>query len=447
MTNQDKLSNAPQYDVVVIGAGAMGLAAAFHTSKAGASTRIFEAGAVPGGMAAHFDFDGVSLERFYHFVCLTDYDTFELLEHLEMKDAVVWKNTKMGHYAHHKLHAWGNPFALLAYPHLNPIEKFRYALMAWWCTKRQSWGKADSMTAPDWFRAWLGDSCYRKTFEPLLQKKLFEFTDIVSATWIATRIQRIGRSRQSLMKEKLGHITGGSQTLVDALCTQIKAHRGEITLSAPVSSVTPIENGLKAIETATGEVVTAREVISTIPTPFVPQMIPALSDDEKSKLGAIDNIGVVCLVYKLKKPVTGRFWVNIDDANIAIPGIIEFSALRDFGDDHIVYAPYYMPVTNERWAWSDDALLDEAFNAIKTVNPSLTDDDLLSRQASRLTYSQPICTPDFMSKIPEIETSLPGVQVADTCYYYPEDRGISESVGLAKKMARTSLSRLNEPSN
>ncbi len=33
------------------------------------------------------------------------------------------------------------------------------------------------------------------------------------------------------------------------------------------------------------------------------------------------------------------------------------------------------------------------------------------------------------------ETSIAGLQIADTCFYYPEDRGISESVRFGKLMA------------
>ena len=431
----------PVTDVVVIGAGAMGLAAAYHAARAGASVRVLEAGPVPGGMAAHFDFGGTSLERFYHFVCKTDEDTFALLGELGLGECIVWKATQMGYFTKGALHDWGNPVALLKYPHLNLVEKFRYGLMAWWCTQRQSWGAAEAMTAPDWFRAWVGDSCYDKMWARLLHQKLFQYTDVVSATWIATRIQRIGRSRKSLLQEQLGHIEGGTQTLVDALCRAVESNGGEIACAAPVERVEARADGLKEVSVR-GQMLLAREVISTIPTPLVPAMIPGLSADERAKLLAIDNIGVVCLVYKLALPVTGKFWVNIVDDAHAIPGLIEFSALRDFGKETIVYAPYYMPTNNERWAWSDEALLDEAFRAICAVNPQIRESDVLARQASRLKYSQPICTPNFLEKLPPIDTSVPGLQVADTCYYYPEDRGISESVGLGKRMAVTAVSRL-----
>ena len=37
--------------------------------------------------------------------------------------------------------------------------------------------------------------------------------------------------------------------------------------------------------------------------------------------------------------------------------------------------------------------------------------------------------------IPPVQTPVSGLQVADTCFYYPEDRGISESVRYGKMMA------------
>ena len=41
----------------------------------------------------------------------------------------------------------------------------------------------------------------------------------------------------------------------------------------------------------------------------------------------------------------------------------------------------------------------------------------------------------FGEKLPPIETDIRGLQIADTCFYYPEDRGISESVRIGKLMA------------
>jgi hypothetical protein len=46
-----------------------------------------------------------------------------------------------------------------------------------------------------------------------------------------------------------------------------------------------------------------------------------------------------------------------------------------------------------------------------------------------------VCEPGFAAKIPPIRTPIAGLQIADTCFYYPEDRGVSEGARLAREMA------------
>jgi protoporphyrinogen oxidase len=77
------------------------------------------------------------------------------------------------------------------------------------------------------------------------------------------------------------------------------------------------------------------------------------------------------------------------------------------------------------------------------VNPELTREDIIAAHVARLRYAQPVCEPGFAAKIPPVETPIPGLEIADTCYYYPEDRGISESVRMGEEMANR-LRALNE---
>ena len=101
--------------LVILGAGIMGLSAAYAATKAGIDTTIVEADGQPGGMAAHFDFGGVSLERFYHFICRADQPTFDLMDALGIGDRMRWVSTSMGVYMAGKLHPWGDPFSLLQF--------------------------------------------------------------------------------------------------------------------------------------------------------------------------------------------------------------------------------------------------------------------------------------------------------------------------------------------
>ena len=419
--------------VAIIGAGAMGLAAAYHAQKAGHQVVVYEADKVPGGMAAHFDFGGLSLERYYHFVCKADRPTFELMGELGIADKIRWVPTHMGVYTGGRVHAWGDPVALLKFPGLSPVEKLRYGLMMFMATRRKSAGALEHLSAKQWIEQACGPGVYDAMWRPLFDLKFYEFADDISAAWLWTRIKRVGTSRKSLFQEELGYIDGGSETLVRALVDAIGKGGGVVRLGAPVEEVL-VENGAVKGLRSRGAVEACDSVISTIPTPLVSKMIPGLPDDAKKAYDAIKNVGVVCLIFKLRKSVTPNFWVNVFDPSMKIPGFVEFSRLRPTPDT-IVYVPYYMPTTSANWRRSDEDLIDEAFGYLKRVNPQLTDADRIDAKAGRLLYAQPVCPPGFAAMIPKTLTPIAGLQVADTCFYYPEDRGVSEGARWAKLMA------------
>ncbi|MBD9449818.1 NAD(P)/FAD-dependent oxidoreductase [Rhizobium sp. RHZ01] len=419
--------------IVVIGAGAMGLAAAHRAAQLGHEVDLIEADSVAGGMAAHFDFGGLSIERFYHFVCKSDEPTFALMRELGIGDKMRWRPTSMGYFMKGRVHPWGDPISLLRFPHLSLIAKIRTGLQMFLTTKTGNFASIERKTARQWLEGGSGKEVYNTLWKRLMDLKFYELADDISASWIATRVRRIGNSRRSIFQEELGYIEGGSQTLVDAMVSAYTDKGGRLHLSTPAEKV-ETANGRVTGVTAGGRFFPADAVISTIPTPLISRLVPDLPANTKAKYDAIRNIGVVCLLFKLKKSISRNFWVNIVDENIEIPGLIEFSNLRPI-DDTIVYVPYYMPVTLPKWQWSDQQFIDEAFGYIRRVNPKITQTDLVDAKVGRLKYAQPVCEPNFMAKLPPIQTPIGGLQIADTCYYYPEDRGIAESVRYGRYMA------------
>jgi protoporphyrinogen oxidase len=426
-------SSAGGRKLVIIGAGPMGLAAAFYASRLGYDVEVLEAADRPGGMAAHFDFGDLSIERFYHFCCKTDCDTFQLLADLGMPDTMRWVDTRMGYFVDGVLYPFGDPLSLLRFPKLRLAEKLRYAAMIFMATRRRDWSALDRISARDWFVRWCGERAYRKLWQPLFRLKFYEFADSISAAWVWQRIKRLGLSRRSIFQEQLGYIEGGSQSLIDRLVAEIGARGGRIRTGTQVRNIVVSDGALQGVETTAAELVSAANVISTAPLPYVPSMLQRHAGWLAARYEHFDNVAVACVVHKLRRSVSQNFWVNISDPAIGIPGFVEFSNLRPLPDT-IVYVPYYMPASHEKFSWSDAALGDESFSFLQRVNRQLTSADRIATHVGRLRYAQPVCSVGFAAKLPRAQTPIAGLQIADTSFYYPEDRGISESIKYAKHM-------------
>lgn len=420
--------------IAVLGAGPMGLAVAYQLARDGHETIVFEADDRVGGMTAAFDFSGLMIERYYHFHCISDHAFLKTLDELNIADKMHWVETKMGYWYKNKLQPWGNPVALLKFQELSLIAKIRYGLHAFLATKRKNWKPLDHVEATDWIKRWVGKEAYEVLWRRLFDYKFYNFSDNLSAAWIWSRIRRIGKSRYSLFREKLGYLEGGSETLLQAMRSDIEAHGGTLHLKSPASKVI-IENG-KVTGIEVGEKIESfNKVISTVPLPYVPRLMPDLPEEILAKFRAIKNIAVVCVIAKLRKAVSENFWLNTNDPDMDIPGLVEYSNLRPLAD-HIIYVPFYMPGEHPKFQEPDQNFLNKVKKYLKKINPELQDDDFIELRASRYRYAQPICDPGYLDKLPQAALPIKGLWVADTSYYYPEDRGISESIHFGRNLAK-----------
>lgn len=424
----------PGERIAVLGAGPMGLAVAYQLARDGHQPVLFEADDRVGGMTATFDFNGLDIERYYHFHCISDHAFLQLLDELGIAGKMHWVETKMGYFYLGSLHPWGNPLALLKFPGLSLMAKLRYGLHAFLSTKRNNWRPLDTLEATSWIKRWVGEEAYDVLWRKLFDYKFYDYAYGLSAAWIWSRIRRIGRSRYDLLREKLGYLEGGSNTLLHALKADIEKHGGEVRLSSPVTRVV-IENGAVSGVLQGGQFHSFDKVISTVPLPYVPRLMPDLPQTVLQKLQGVKNIAVVCVIAKLKKAVTENFWVNTNDPEMDIPGLVEYTNLRPLGD-HIVYVPFYIPAEHPKFLEPDSAFMDKVRRYLRKINPALTDDDFIELRASRYRYAQPICEPGYLDRLPPVALPVKGLWVADTSYYYPEDRGISESIGFGRNMAR-----------
>lgn len=429
-------SPSTQKKFAIVGAGPMGLMAAMRLLEQGHSVDIYERDDRIGGMSASFDFDGLKIERYYHFVCKTDYPLFDLLSNLDLSGKLKWTDTRMGYFYDGKLYKWGSPFALLSFPKLDIVSKVRYALHVTSTKGIQDWTALDKENATAWLRRWLGQKGYDVLWKRTFYLKFFEYTENLSASWIGTRIKRIALSRRNLFNESLGYIEGGSETLLDAMERKILALGGRIHLRAGIDRVV-VEDGRVIGVDAGGQFSPMDGVLSTAPIQYVPAMVPDLPPDFAQKVRAIENIPVACVILKLKHALTENFWMNISDAGIEIPGVIEYSNLNPGTreGEHILYAPFYMPKTHPKWSNSNQELIDEVIGYLGRLNPAFRRDWVLAQHCHRYEFAQTICPPGFQAMLPPMKTPVEGFYMADTAYYYPEDRSISESIAVGTRLA------------
>jgi protoporphyrinogen oxidase len=204
-----------------------------------------------------------------------------------------------------------------------------------------------------------------------------------------------------------------------------------------VSKVVMSNGQVMGVE-AMGQVEAFDKVISTIPLPYVPRVMPDLPVDVLAKFQALKNIAVVCVIAKLTKPLTENFWLNTNDPDMDIPGLVEYTNLQPL-EQNSVYVPFYMPGEHPKFADADEVFIGKVKRYLRKINPDLQDADFLDVRASRYRYAQPICDPGYLDKLPPVALPVKGLWVADTSYYYPEDRGISESIGFGREMAKDAV--------
>lgn len=419
--------------IAVVGAGIMGLTTAYELLKKGYNVTLFEKDKRIGGMSASFDFDGLMIERYYHFFCKPDTHFFELLKELGIYSHLKWNETKMGFLYEGELFKWENPVNLLMFPRLGPISKIRFGLQVLMAIKRKKWDELDGLYAIQWIKSFIGEKAYNVLWDSLLRLKFHEYRNQLSAAWVWRRLKRVGVSRKNIFTERLGYLDGGVDKLLNEMVKRITEFGGKLYLNSEVTKINIHEKKIKGVS-FNGKEEEFDKVVATIPLPYIPHIAPGLPEEVIKKYKKLDNIGVVCVILKLTHCLTKNFWLNINDSSIELPGIIEFSNLNP-QYERIVYFPFYLPKTHKDFFRSNTDFIDKVTGYCKKINNNFHESWILGKRVHRYEYAQPICAPGFLQMLPPVITEVEGFYAADTSHNYPEDRSISESIRMGRKLA------------
>ena len=117
---------------------------------------------------------------------------------------------------------------------------------------------------------------------------------------------------------------------------------------------------------------------------------------------AIKNIAVVCVIAKLRKAVTENFWLNTNDPEMDIPGLVEYTQPAAAGPAHRLCAVLHAGRALRSLPSRTRCFSTRCARYLKKINPALTDDDFIDLRASRYRYAQPICDPGYLDKLPPV---------------------------------------------
>jgi len=249
--------------------------------------------------------------------------------------------------------------------------------------------------------------------------------------------------RSGLKKEMFGYVPGGYARILGGLQDALRKAGVSIRTNSRVAAIRKAEHGV-SVKFADGSSITSDQVVFTGPANIAADLCPELSSDERRLLRGIEYQGIICASLLLKRPLTPYYVTNITDAGLPFTAVIEMTALvnpEQFGGKHLVYLPKYVPVDDPMFQSSDAEIQANFFGALKKMHPTLTDDDLLTFQVSRVRQVFVIPTLNYSKKLPPVSTSVPGLHILNSAHIVNGTLNVNDTVQLAERFIPRLLSQ------
>jgi len=180
-------------------------------------------------------------------------------------------------------------------------------------------------------------------------------------------------------------------------------------------------------------------VIATVPSSVFLRLAPTLPEGYKTTLSSLTYEAAAVAILQMDRPLTDIYWLNIADPDIPFTGVIEhtnFVGPEHYGGAHFLYLSKYMEPDHPYFALGDEALVAEYLPFLKRINPDFDESWVKEWWVFRERAAQPIVMLDHRKTIPDHQTPIPGLYLANTTQIYPEDRGTNYSVRLGSDIAK-----------
>ena len=443
-------------NVIVIGAGVAGLAAAYDLAKRGHHVAVYEASDRPGGQVRTFivggEVGGGRVEIFYHHLFRSDTDIAALIDEIGLGADLAWIDSNVGLHAGGRNYPFVGPLDLLRFDRVSLVTRVRLGLAALYLRRYRDWRNLEGKRAAEWIRRWVGREGYDAVWGPLLRAKFRAHAEDVSLVWFWGKIHlrfasrprgRFGRLLGGLFaKEQLGYLRGSFGRLIDALVAAIEARGGTIELGAPVERVL-IEDGRAAgIRLRDGRELRADAVLATVPSEWFARMAPEIAEIDPryaAMLGAVQYQWATVLLIALDRPLSSIYWLTMTEDDCPFVVAVEqtnFMPVSDYGGQHLVYLSNYVDPHDPTVEQTADEVFDRYEPFLRRINPAFDRSWVREKWLFTDRAGQPVVHARYHETIPPHRTPVPGLYLANTTQIYPEDRGQNYSIRMGVHVAR-----------
>ena len=432
--------SGPGADVVIVGAGFTGLAAAYEFCRQGLRPLVLEAADSPGGLAGTFTFaDGVEIEKFYHHWFASDIHIQELIRELGLQSSVLTLPSRTGLYLNRRHWKFASPADLLAMTAIPLWDRLRLGFSVLEARRQKDWRRLEELNVREWLEPRCGTKAYRTIWEPLLRAKFGSLAEEVNAAWMWKKLALRGGTRDGQGHEQMLYFSGGFGELSRKLAKQIETMGGRILYQTPVLGAEWDGKGLACLTTRHGAV-RGKHYLFTPAFPVVAEILEGTADNAYLQaLRRVRYLGNICLVLRLKRSLSETYWLNVNDPGFPFVGVIEHTNLHgpaSYGGSHIVYLSRYVPPDDPAWGLSDEERLAEALPHLCRMFPEFQPDWILDHCTWSTPHAQPVTERGYSRYLPGSQMPFRNASLCTMAQVYPEDRGTNYAVREGRKVAR-----------
>lgn len=422
--------------ILIVGGGYTGLTAALRLAQTGQySVALTESSGQLGGLTAGFPLGGTWLEKTYHHIFLTDATILQLCQELGVDRQVIWCDSSVAIFRNGKIHPFKTPMDLLRFQPCSFSGRVRTGATAFFLKHHRNWRGLLRRGAHEWMARACGASAMEAIWTPMLKGKFGGQYGEVSMAWLWARIHTRANSR-SPGGEKLGYFHGGFNVITAALEAELRRLGVAIQTGASVEKFHPDRRAA----VINGQDVAFDSCVFTGSSAALAGLLPrnAACEAYARKLASIGYLGAICLIFTSDQDLGKFYWVNVNEPGAPFLVFIQQTNLMDrscYGGQHVYYIGAYLPVDGKMYSLPDAELTKLWFGYLPTMFPHFDPAAVRETHIFRFRAAQHIVDRHYDEKIPEYQTPLPGVYLANFSQVFPEDRGTNFAVVEGEKIA------------